>query len=80
VADNKGLSFYGDKAITSRLSMDADELDDARSGLIQHGLIAWQKPIYQVLALEPVPEQVKRRKSMMQLSDILKAAAGGSHD
>ncbi len=75
VADSKGLSFYGDKAVMKTLSMDQNDLDKARSGLIRYGLIAWQKPIYQVLGLDPVPEKVKRRKSMMRLSDILKTAA-----
>lgn len=54
-ADSKGLSFYGDKAVMSRLSMDQDELDEARFGLIKHGLIAWQKPIYQVLGFDSPP-------------------------
>lgn len=75
VADNKGLSFYGDKALMNRLSMNQRELDQARSGLIRNGLIAWQEPIYQVLGLDPAPEETMRRKSMMRLSDILKTAA-----
>ncbi len=74
VADNKGLSFYGDKALMNRLSMNQIELDQARSGLIRNGLIAWQEPIYQVLGLDPVTKETKRRKSMMRLSDILKTA------
>lgn len=80
VADSQGLSFYGDKAIMNRLSMDLTDLDGARTGLIRHGLIAWQKPVYQVVALDPAPEKIKRHQSMMQLSDILKAAVEGGHD
>ena len=80
VADKEGLSFYGDKSIMVRLSMGQNELNEARTGLIRNGLIAWQKPIYQVLGLDPVPKEIKRHKSMMQLSDILKAAVEGSHD
>jgi len=60
--------------------MDQNDLDKARSGLIRYGLIAWQKPIYQVLGLDPVPEKARRRKSMMRLSDILKTAAEATHD
>ena len=80
VADNEGLSYYGDKTIMSRLSMDFEVLNEARSGLIQHGLVAWQPPIYQVLGLDPAPEKVRRRKSMMQLSDIFKTMSEGNHD
>lgn len=80
VADSQGLSYYGDKAIMDRLCMDSDCLKTARSGLIQNGLIAWQKPIYQVVGLDPVPEKSKRHSTMMRLSDILKAAAEGNHD
>ncbi len=51
VADNKGLSFYGDKAIMSKLTMDLKILQIARSGLMKNNLIAWRPPIYQVLCL-----------------------------
>ena len=73
VADDKGLSFYGDPALMAKLSMDQTTLDQARSGLIQNGLIAWQKPIYQVLSLEPI-EWNNRTGSMMSLKDILGGA------
>lgn len=80
VADSQGLSYYGDKAIMERLSMDFNELEAARSGLVRHGLLAWKKPIYQVLGLGPTPVKPKRNNSMIRLSDILKAATEGSHD
>jgi len=34
--------------------MDQQTLQTARSDLIRNELLAWQKPIYQVLCLEPV--------------------------
>ncbi len=51
-------------------------LKEARSGLVKNNLIAWQRPIYQVLSLEPI---VNTRSSgqMMSLSDILNNAVGG---
>ena len=70
VADNMGLSFYGDPALMKKLGMDHTTLDEARTGLIKNGLIAWQKPIYQVLSLEPTACDV-RTGSMMSLKDIL---------
>nr|WP_320191895.1 hypothetical protein [uncultured Desulfobacter sp.] len=71
VADDKGLSYYGDPALMQKLGMDQNCFNEARSGLISNGLIAWQKPIYQVLSLEPIVN-VARTGSMMSLQDILR--------
>jgi hypothetical protein len=70
VADDKGLSYYGDPALMAKLHMDQGSLDRARSGLIKNDLIAWQQPIYQVLGLEPLSE-VKRFGTLMSLKEIL---------
>jgi hypothetical protein len=55
VADAQGLSYYGDASICRLLSMQPEELGQARADLIRVGLIAWQRPLYQVLALDPPP-------------------------
>lgn len=73
VADSKGLSYYGDKSVMTRLSMDQRTLKQARSGLIKIGLIAWKEPIYQVLNLDPIHE-VRHTGSGMSLKDILETA------
>lgn len=73
VSDDKGLSFYGDQSIMVRLSMDQQVLNKARSGLIKSSLIAWQKPVYQVLSLEP--QAPDRTGLFISLGDIL--AMGG---
>ena len=73
VADNQGLSFYGDPALMAKLSMDQTTLDQARSGLVRNSLIAWQRPIYQVLSLEPLGRD-NRAGSMISLRDILGGA------
>lgn len=73
VADNQGLSFYGDPALMAKLSMDQVTLDQARSGLIRNSLIAWQRPIYQVLSLKPLRLD-DRAGSMISLRDILGGA------
>lgn len=70
VADDKGLSYYGDPALMEKLNMDQSTLDQAREGLVHNRLIAWQKPIYQVLSLEPVT-QGTRGGSMVSLGEIL---------
>jgi len=61
-----------------KLSMDQQTLQNARSELIRHGLLAWQKPIYQVLCLEPVVvAQTQCKGSTMRLGEILKKAMEG---
>jgi hypothetical protein len=79
VGDDKGLSYYGDQSLMEKLAMDQDMLEDARTDLIRKGLIAWQKPLYQVLCLEP-EKKVRRSGSPMGLGDILKQAMEACHD
>ena len=57
VADADGLSWYSDAALCRQLSCGAAELQGARTELQQAGLIAYRKPLYQVLDLAPVPMQ-----------------------
>jgi hypothetical protein len=82
VGDARGLSYYGDTSITKRLSMDQSALNEARANLIRAGLIAWKKPLYQVLALDvPKGEKPVPRSNMsdaLSLSDILKMAREGT--
>ena len=61
VADVEGLSYYSDAVLTRRLSMSVGRLGQARSDLVRHGLIAYQRPLYQVLALD-VPQPVAARE------------------
>jgi hypothetical protein len=56
VADAQGLSYYSDRSIGRYLKMDAVQLSAARQQLVQADLLAYQKPLYQVLAL---PEDSK---------------------
>jgi hypothetical protein len=55
VADSRGLSWYSDESTSRRLSMDTQRLHRARGDLMRAGLIAWVRPVYQVLALETPP-------------------------
>lgn len=52
VADAQGLSYYSDLSLGRRLSMSHNVLHKARQELVQHGLVAYQQPLYQVLALD----------------------------
>jgi len=81
VSDNKGLSYYGDSSIMQILSMDQMEFENARTEIINHNMIAWKKPLYQVLSLEP-PKGNKKRSGneMTGIADILKSAWEGKND
>lgn len=57
VADVQGLSFYSDATISRHLNLDSAEVAAARQQLIQADLLAYHKPLYQVLAL---PEDTRR--------------------
>ena len=57
VADAQGLSYYSDKRICGMLSMNWKVVVLARQELINASLIAYQRPLYQVLALDNVPTE-----------------------
>lgn len=61
VADGEGLSYYSDAALVRCLSMSTARLSQARDDLLRSGLIAYQRPLYQVLALD-VPLRVEVRE------------------
>ncbi len=54
VADAQGLSYYADASIGRLLSLSAPALAAAREALVHVGLIAYEAPLYQVLALDPL--------------------------
>ena len=61
VADGQGLSYYSDAALVRSLSLSAPRLSQAREDLLRAGLIAYQRPLYQVLALD-TPWRSEARK------------------
>ena len=74
VADVDGLSYYSDASLMRRLNLDEVQLSASRRQLLQAGLIAYEKPLYQVLNLEPEPE---KRSGQMSVGEILRQALGG---
>ena len=79
VADAQGLSYYSDRAISQRLNMDPLMLQKARTGLIRIGLIAYHKPLYQVLALEENPSKISTHPAQLQsLAQIFKQIGEGA--
>ncbi len=80
VADAQGLSYYSDRAISRHLKMDSVALSAARQQLVQADLIAYQKPLYQVLSLEaPAAAQPPSERSgqTQSVAEILRRALRG---
>jgi hypothetical protein len=70
VADARGLSFYADTSIERLLSLSPQHLEQAREGLLGAGLIAYEAPLYQVLALEPGAPAPPRRPSPQAVGEL----------
>jgi len=68
VADAQGLSYYSDAALVRGLSMSTVRLSQARGELIRGGLIAYQRPLYQVLALDSPPGGEARELGAEEIS------------
>lgn len=82
VADSQGLSYYSENSIGRYLQMELTELRAARLQLVQAGLIAFQKPLCQVLSLEsPVSSaspSEPRTGQPASLGEILRRAIEGA--
>lgn len=61
VSDAQGLSYYSDKSIRAHLAMEQDELHAARGGLIEGALILFERPLYQLLSLDPHKADSRQR-------------------
>ena len=55
VADAQGLSYYADASIARILSLRPEQVAATRKGLLRAGLIAYEAPLYQALALDAPP-------------------------
>jgi len=82
VGDAEGLSYYSDAAICRRLHLQPEELKSARTRCDKPDLIAYQRPLYQVLSLaEPAvaaePRSSERAGQTQSVADILGRALQG---
>lgn len=82
VADVQGLSYYSDAAIGRHLKLDPLQLAAVRRQLEAAELIAYRKPLYQVLELleppAPPAEPLAPRTGQTQsTADILRRALSG---
>ena len=82
VADADGLSWYSEEALCRQLSCDAAQLHSARGELQQAALIAYRRPIYQVLDLAPrlvsATPAPRRGGEAVAIGDILASLWGGA--
>jgi hypothetical protein len=79
VADAHGLSYYSDAALCRELRLDAPNLTTARRQLVDAELIAYQKPLSQVLALVERPTSTSTPTAGARcIGDILRQALGGA--
>ena len=77
VSDARGMSYYGDASMQKRLGMNEGALDKAREALVEQRLIAFRKPLYQVLALDHRREPVVVTGEPCSMRQILRQMMGG---
>jgi len=80
VGDAEGLSYYSDPAVARLISIDEAAVRKARRELVAADLIAYRKPLYQVLNLDgpsALPAAAPRSNRCASIGEILRAAVGG---
>ena len=77
VADAHGLSYYSEASLARLIHVTPDLIIQARQQLIAADLIAYRKPLYQVLALDTEPA-APRANAPQSAGQILRQILGGS--
>ena len=75
-SDAQGLSYYSAPRIAQLLSLEPAALSEARRELIGLGLIAYQKPLYQLLSLEGELREHKSQPAKRSAADSEPQAIG----
>jgi hypothetical protein len=76
VSDAQGLSYYSDKSVRTHLDMPQGELTAARQGLIEQQLLLFERPIYQLLSLDPLKADSRQRANRtLSLQDLIRLPA-----
>ena len=76
VSDAQGLSYYGESTLEARLHLSTGELGAARAQLIKIELIAYQAPLYQVLALPGTRVAPRSAPSVPVQAPVRETSAG----
>lgn len=79
VADAQGLSYYSDATLSRLLKLEPLQLARARQQLVAGDLLAFEKPLCQVLALPPAstPAPESRCGQALSVGEILRRVAQG---
>ena len=79
VADAQGLSYYSEATLSRLLKLDPLQLAQCRQQLVGADLLAYQKPLYQVLALPTTPtlSPPTRTGQALSLGELLRRAVDG---
>lgn len=81
VSDAQGLSYYADESVARRMGVTVDAVSSARAELLRAGLVVYEAPLVQVLALDRMPTPVRRPMPSDEgvlLGDVLRSMIGGS--
>lgn len=70
VGDGAGLSYYSERAISEALLLTIEEIATVRAELVRAGVVAYQKPFYQVLSLDETRELVVTKGPTRPNSDL----------
>jgi hypothetical protein len=83
VADAQGLSYYSEATLSRLLKMDPLQLTGCRQQLVTADLVAYQKPLFQVLALPEAAAAANPQASpartgqALSLGELLRRAVEG---
>ena len=81
VADADGLSWYSDAALCRHLLWNESQVQSARVELVKTDLIAYRKPLYQVLDLSPTVATSRQRRDtgseVMSVGEVLQSILTG---
>lgn len=80
VGDAQGLSYYGDQALERYLTFDLSALARSRAELVHAGLIAYERPLYQVLSLERTladKGEIRRGGELCSVASVLRQVLEG---
>ncbi len=84
VADAEGLSYYSNEAVCRLLCMESAVLSRVRRELKDVELIAYKRPLYQVLSLDrpieslPSPRNSGNRGEAVSIREVFARIAGGA--
>ena len=76
VSDERGLSFYSEGSLARELRLDPPSLLAARRQLMEADLLAYEKPLWQLLSLDPVPDPAGARGEQRSVGEVLRQILG----